>query len=79
MAGSVAVEEGLFKVPGGADYHFVGEPFTEEKYFGTGAGIAVRKNDPLAQELNQALAAIRADGTYDSIRKKYFQYDISGQ
>ncbi|WP_212625389.1 transporter substrate-binding domain-containing protein [Pseudomonas sp. PP3] len=79
LAGSVAVEEGLFKVSGGSDYHFVGEPFTEEKYFGTGAGIAVRKNDPLAQELSQALAAIRADGTYDSIRKKYFQYDISGE
>lgn len=78
LAGSVAIEEGLLKVPGGADYQFVGEPFTEEKYFGKGAGIAVRKKDPLATELNQALAAIHADGTYDAIRKKYFQYDISG-
>ncbi|TDF86203.1 transporter substrate-binding domain-containing protein [Pseudomonas sp. H9] len=78
LAGSVAIEEGLFKVAGGSDYHFVGEPFTEEKYFGTGAGIAVRKKDPLASELNQALQAIHDDGTYDAIRKKYFQYDISG-
>lgn len=78
LAGSVAIDEGLLKAPGGSAYHFIGEPLTEEKYFGTGAGIAVRKHDRLAAELNDALAALQADGTYNAIRKKYFAYDISG-
>lgn len=78
LAGSVAIEEGLLKTPGGAVYHMLGENFTDEHYFGTGAGIAVRKNDSLADELNKALAKMKSDGTYDQIRKKYFEYDISG-
>jgi len=27
----------------------------------------------------RALAAIRANGTYETLRKKYFDYDIYGQ
>ena len=53
------------------------QEYTDEQYFGTGAGIAVRKHDPLAQELDAALAGLKADGTYERIRKKYFEYDIS--
>lgn len=78
LAGSVAIDEGLLKTSEGAAYHLLNENFTEEHYFGTGAGIAVRKNDPLAGELNKALAELKSDGTYDRIRKKYFEYDISG-
>ncbi|MDN7142271.1 transporter substrate-binding domain-containing protein [Pseudomonas sp. JQ170] len=78
LAGMVAIEEGLFKQAEGAAFHFVGPDYSEERYFGYGAGMAVRKNDPLGQRLNDALAAIKANGTYDSIRKKYFSIDISG-
>ncbi|OCR24111.1 ABC transporter substrate-binding protein [Pseudomonas syringae] len=79
MASSVAIDEGLLKKPEGKDYQFVGPTFTEEQYFGTGIGIAVRKNDPLAGRFNQALAAIRANGTYEKIRLKYFDFDIYGE
>jgi polar amino acid transport system substrate-binding protein len=42
--------------------------FAPEQY-----GIAVRKgNTELLEKLNQGLAAIRADGTYDAIYAKYF-------
>ena len=42
-------------------------------------GIAVRKgNDELLARLNRALREIRADGTYEEIRTKYFDYDIYG-
>ncbi|PNK61087.1 ABC transporter substrate-binding protein [Psychrobacter sp. FDAARGOS_221] len=34
--------------------------------------IAVRKEDPLKQQLNEALTAIKADGTYDAIKEKHF-------
>ena len=79
MASSVAIDEGLLKKPEGKDYQFVGPTFTEEKYFGTGIGVAVRKNDPLAGRFTQAIAAIRANGTYEKIRLKYFDFDIYGE
>lgn len=78
LAGSIVIDEGLLKSPNGEVYHMLDQNFTDEHYFGTGAGIAVRKNDPLAGELNKALAEMKSDGTYDQIRKKYFAYDISG-
>jgi len=79
MASSVVIDESLLKRPEGQDYEFVGPNFTEEQFFGTGIGIAVRKNDPLAGRFNQALATIRANGTYDRIRQKYFDFDIYGE
>ncbi|WP_426114331.1 ABC transporter substrate-binding protein [Pseudomonas sp. DSP3-2-2] len=79
MASSVAIDEGLLKKPEGKDYQFVGPTFTEEQFFGTGIGVAVRKNDPLAGRFNQAIAAIRANGTYEKIRLKYFDFDIYGE
>lgn len=79
MASSVAIDEGLLKKPEGKDYAFVGPAFTEEQYFGTGIGVAVRKGDPLQARFNQALATLRANGTYDRIQKKYFDFDIYGE
>lgn len=34
--------------------------------------IVVRKGDPLRQQFNQALAAVKANGTYDKIYNQYF-------
>lgn len=46
----------------------VGEPITDEFY-----GIAVNKGKPeLLAMINEGLAAIRADGTYDQIYEKWF-------
>jgi polar amino acid transport system substrate-binding protein len=39
-------------------------------------GIAVRKDDPLREELNKALKDIIADGTYKKINDKYFPFSI---
>ncbi len=42
-----------------------------------GVGIAVRKeDDALKDKLNEAIKAIRADGTYDKINAKYFPFSI---
>lgn len=61
----------------GKDYEFVGESYSDPKYFGEGIGIALRKKDTeLKDKFNKAIADIRADGTYDTIRKKYFDFDI---
>jgi polar amino acid transport system substrate-binding protein len=44
------------------------------------AGIAVRLDDvELRDRLEAALDAILADGTYDAIRKRYFDFDIYGR
>ncbi len=44
---------------------------------GGGAGIAVRKGDSnLLNDLNRAIAAIKLNGTYNAINKKYFDFDI---
>ena len=42
------------------------------------SGIIVQKdNAPLVAEINKALAAIKADGTYGKISQKYFGADVS--
>jgi polar amino acid transport system substrate-binding protein len=57
---------------------FSGPDITEpERIFGSGAGIAVRKEDSdLKDMLNKALAEIIADGTYKKINDKYFPFSI---
>ena len=51
----------------------VGEHVTDAEYFGTGLGIAVRPdNQALLTKLNTALAAIKADGTYQKISAQWF-------
>lgn len=47
------------------------------KLFGEGAGIAIRKDEKdLRELLNKAIAATRADGTYQKVQAKYFDFDI---
>ncbi len=79
MADSVVLDLGFLKTPAGADYAFFGEPYLIPKYHGEGAGIGVRKEDTeLRDKLSAAIAAIRADGIYQTIEKKYFDFDIYG-
>lgn len=52
----------------------VGERVTDPAYFGTGLAIAVRKgNSELKDKLNKALDEVKADGTYDTLYKKWFE------
>lgn len=79
MADSVALDLGFLKTPAGADYAFFGESYSIPKYHGEGAGIGVRKGETeLRDKLSAAIDAIRADGEYETIEKKYFDYDIYG-
>jgi len=79
MADSVALDEGFLKTPEGADFQFVGPSYSDPKWHGDGAGIAVRKGeDDLREALNKAIAAIRANGTYQKINAKYFDFDVYG-
>ena len=80
IADSVAVDDGFLKTDQGKDFEFVGPSFSDPKWFGDGAGIAVRKGeDKLRAAINQAIREIRADGTYKKINDKYFKFDVYGK
>ena len=59
-------------------YQMVGEYVTApESVFGLGIGAAFRQRDgELAEQFNQAIEAIYADGRYDAIMDKYFTYSV---
>ena len=77
---AVAADSGFLKRPSGKDFAFFGPEYNDPKYFGIGAGIAVRKGDAdLVARLNQAIKDIRANGTYQKIEKQYFDFDVYGK
>ncbi len=79
VADVLEVTGGFLSKPEGKNYVVVGEPLFIPKYFGTGAGIAIRKGEKaLRDELNAAIKAIRANGTYKKINDKYFKMDVYG-
>ena len=62
-----------FQSSDGAGFAFAGEGLRLDE----GIGIAVRKEDEtLRQDLNRALRAILADGTYEAINTRYFPSSI---
>jgi len=79
LVDSVAADAVLLKTPAGKGFGFVGPTYTDVKYFGIGAGVAIRKSDTdLQAKFNEALKAIRANGTYKKIEAKYFDFDVYG-
>lgn len=63
--------------PDGAGYEVIGSPLSDAKYFGAGAGIAMRKgNDDLRQRINTALLAMNKDGSMEKFSKTYFPFAI---
>ncbi len=79
LADSVAMNDGFLQTENGKDWEFVGPAFTDPKYFGEGTGIAIRKRDKdLVEKFNQAIEGIRANGTYEKINAKYFDFDVYG-
>ena len=79
LADSVALDDGFLKTDAGKNAEFVGPGYSDPKWFGDGAGIAIRKGETdLQMLLNKAIAAIRANGTYKAINDKYFEFDVYG-
>ena len=80
LADSVALDEGFLKTDMGQGFKFVGPDYTDARWFGDGAGVAVRQGeDELRDALNAALAQILEDGTYQAINEKYFDFNVYGQ
>ncbi len=61
----------------GACCHILGDAPAEPAYKREIYGIGLRKEDEdLRGQFNRAIAQVKADGTYDLIRAKYFSFDI---
>jgi arginine/ornithine transport system substrate-binding protein len=72
---SVVGNESFLKKPDGKGFAFLGAPvYTDE-----GVGVAMRKTDAeLLGRVNAAIKAIRADGSYNKLAAKYFDFNIYG-
>lgn len=79
IADSVVLLEGFVNTDAGKDFEFQGPGYTDEKWYGSGIGIAVRKGDiELVSLLNKAIKKIRTDGSYQKINGEYFDFDVYG-
>ncbi|RQR45073.1 MULTISPECIES: ABC transporter substrate-binding protein [unclassified Burkholderia] len=69
----------FLKTPRGKGYAFAGPDVTDVRITGYGVAMGVRKGDAeMKKRLNDAIVAIRANGTYQKIAAKYFDFDIYG-
>jgi polar amino acid transport system substrate-binding protein len=60
----------------GACCRFAGDPPVDPAFYGEGVAVGLRKEDKELKDMfNRALERIKADGTYDRIRAKYFAFD----
>ncbi|WP_024872857.1 ABC transporter substrate-binding protein [Tolumonas lignilytica] len=79
LADTASVMEGLVNKSNGA-YSLVGPGLSDKKWFGEGAGVALRKGDTdLKNMFNKAILDIRANGKYKQINDKYFKFDVYGE
>ena len=77
LVDSIAASVGFLKTSVGWGYKFIGPNLTDAKYFGDGAGIAMRKADgALRNQFNAAIKSIRSNGIYKKIQDKYFDFDV---
>jgi histidine transport system substrate-binding protein len=75
----VQASVGFLKTPAGAGYAFAGPEVEDKATIGEGTGIGLRKEDKdLLQQLNGAIKAVHKDGTFNTLQKKYFDFDIYG-
>ncbi len=80
MVGDEMALEGFLDTPTGQGLlQDAGALPYDNETLGTGIGAGFRKSDTtLREEFNQGSSDIRANGTYDKITKKYFNFDIYG-
>jgi lysine-arginine-ornithine-binding protein len=76
LLGSVEADNGFLKTSRGQGFGFVGGPLEMGDH---GTGIGLRKDDvALKANIDRAITSMRADGTYQKISRKYFDFDVYG-
>jgi polar amino acid transport system substrate-binding protein len=79
QADSIALDAFLKSEQGAACCDLKGHVAEDLEILGPGVGAGVRKDDTeLKEKINAAIKAIRANGKYEEITKKYFDFDIYG-
>ncbi|HTI03006.1 MAG TPA: ABC transporter substrate-binding protein [Acidisoma sp.] len=75
---SVEADYGFLRTPKGADYALVANVTDDPKdVLGSYVAIGVRKNEKaLLAKIDEAIAALHKDGTYDKLQSKYFNFSI---
>ncbi|WP_244136886.1 transporter substrate-binding domain-containing protein [Burkholderia pyrrocinia] len=77
LQSSVQADLGFVKTAKGANFEFAGPALLDPKTLGVGSAIGVRKeDDALRIQIDQALASLIQDETYQRIATKYFPFDI---
>ena len=79
QADSIALDAFLESDTGKACCDRKGIVAPDPEVLGPGVGAGLRKDDTaLKDKINAGIKAIRANGKYDEISKKYFDFDIYG-
>ena len=79
QADSIALDAFLKSDQGAACCDLKGHVAEDLEILGPGVGAGVRQDDnELREKFNTAIKAIRENGKYDEITKKYFDFDIYG-
>ena len=79
QADSIALDAFLKSDQGKACCDLKGMVAEDLEILGPGVGAGIRKEDTaLKDKINAAIKAVRANGKYDEITKKYFDFDIYG-
>ena len=74
---AVQAEIGFLKTPRGQDFAFAGPTLNDPETLGQGTAIGLRKDDvELRRLINQAIAEIHLDGTYQRLEQKYFSFSL---
>jgi polar amino acid transport system substrate-binding protein len=80
QADSMAMADFLLTAEGKVCCELKGTVADDPEILGAGVGAGIRKGDnALKSKINAAIAAIRTNGKYEEISKKYFDFDIYGQ
>ncbi|MCW2103999.1 UNVERIFIED_ORG: lysine/arginine/ornithine transport system substrate-binding protein/histidine transport system substrate-binding protein [Rahnella aquatilis] len=76
---ATVVTTALLDKPQGKNFSLIEPQVKDDAIFGPGTGIGISKqNSELLEQLNGAIKAIRNDGTYDRLAKKYFNFNVYG-
>lgn len=73
LSPGVAVTFGFLNKPEGKDFALTGPEVRDDKLFSIGSAYGVRKDDEKTTKLlNEGLAKIMADGTWEKVKQHYF-------
>jgi len=76
LANAVSAAQGFLNTPEGKNYA-IQATLVDKELLGNGVGIGLRKGDAASLKLiNDALAQLHANGTYDRLAKKYFAFKV---